>query len=330
MSRLVDYLSTKITVQRANQISFFAILLGLVLLLFKSFPPVMVENGAVEWASWTGIGADSRLSKTTETTVDGKTKITTVEQFEPGKTLWDWLSVLIIPASLASLGFWFQKQQQRQIDKQEQLEKDIAETNLREEALQAYLDRVTVLLLDPDFYGSTSENSSTTEITYNVREAALKVIHARTLSILRRLGSDGLRKGSVIRFLIDTELIYEMQLNFEEADLRGADLSSLDLSGINLKGANLCSAILIGTVLTNGKLEYANLENGVLVHAKLDGADLNFANLINANLEWASLDNTSVANAILHGVNLRNADVINIKHATPEQIRDAKHWGITR
>ncbi|XPM54530.2 MAG: hypothetical protein EDM05_042575 [Leptolyngbya sp. IPPAS B-1204] len=89
--------------------------------MFKYSQPVAIKEGSIEWADWTGIGADSKLSKTTETRVDDNTKITMIEQFESGETLWDWLSVLIIPASLAALGFWLQKYQQQQSDKNQTL-----------------------------------------------------------------------------------------------------------------------------------------------------------------------------------------------------------------
>jgi len=67
---------------------------------------------------WTGFGEsyDNNVSVVTEkgTEADGKTtkridKTTTTERkLQPAKTLWDWASLLLAPATLAGLGFWFQ------------------------------------------------------------------------------------------------------------------------------------------------------------------------------------------------------------------------------
>src|SRR5215213_651657 len=72
----------------------------------------------------------------------------------PKETLWDWLQLLIIPAVLAGVGLWFNRQQQERQLKiaQEQREQDakIAESRTQDEALQAYLDQIGQLLLDKD------------------------------------------------------------------------------------------------------------------------------------------------------------------------------------
>jgi Holliday junction resolvase len=59
-------------------------------------------------SGWTGFAPD--LTKNTERDSTGKV-IKTVEVEQSGKTLWDWLSVLGVPLSLAVLGFWFQQRE---------------------------------------------------------------------------------------------------------------------------------------------------------------------------------------------------------------------------
>src|SRR5213592_265877 len=53
-----------------------------------------------------------------------------------GKTLWDWLQLLIIPAVLAGGGLWFNQMQknreQQAIEQQAKTEREIAEDNQRE------------------------------------------------------------------------------------------------------------------------------------------------------------------------------------------------------
>ena len=60
-----------------------------------------------------------------------------------GITLWDWAKLLIVPAVIAAGGLWFNTQQQdHQLKIQEQRSQD--------EALQAYLDQMSQLILRRD------------------------------------------------------------------------------------------------------------------------------------------------------------------------------------
>src|SRR6266849_2526600 len=58
-----------------------------------------------------------------------------------GRTLYDWLQLLIIPAVLAVGGYLFNYTTGR-------TEREIASDRQREEALQAYIDNMSALLLD--------------------------------------------------------------------------------------------------------------------------------------------------------------------------------------
>src|SRR5205823_14081475 len=68
-----------------------------------------------------------------------------------GKTLWEWLQLLIIPAVLAVGGYAFtyttSRNDQAATEKRTQAERDITLDNQREQALQAYLDKISELLL---------------------------------------------------------------------------------------------------------------------------------------------------------------------------------------
>lgn len=282
----------------------------LLVLLLICFPPFTVKNGNISWSEWTGIGADSTVSSSKEEIEqNGKiisTKRVITEHFSSGKTLWDWLNTLIIPASLAILGVLFQQQQQQQAEKQAKLEKEIADINLREESLQSYLDRLSDLLINKELVNLKNDDP--------LREVALDVIRARTLSILRQLGDDGVRKGSVIRFLSDVELVgsdfMEIMNNKLKVDLSSASLRSVNLKSINLCGANLSHADLSfsrldGTNLNSSKLYGANLEN-----TDLGGANLECANLYGANLERANLMSCNLITADLGRANLKFSNLL--------------------
>src|SRR5215208_7484025 len=59
-----------------------------------------------------------------------------------GITLWDWIKLLIVPAVIAGGGLWFNVQQRER-------EQRIANDRAQDEALQAYLDHMSGMLIPP-------------------------------------------------------------------------------------------------------------------------------------------------------------------------------------
>jgi len=251
---------------------------------------------------WTGFGPDS--TKSTEWNPAGQiTKTIEVEQ--SGKTLWDWLSVLGVPFSFALLGVWFQRREQKRSDEQAELEKEIAAANQREEALQAYFDRLSTLLVDKNLIAVADKVKQAKETEgmqpdpaideqKELLSAAVDVIRARTLSILRQFGEDGERKSSVIRFLLEAEVISKLNLS----------LFGVNLSHVNLVGADLCSA---------------NLRR-----ANLSSADLRQINLSDANLRRINLSDANLCSTNLSNANLYEANLSGVKNWTEEQLSSAK------
>lgn len=186
------------------------------------------------------------------------------------KTLWDWFDLLGVPLSLAILGYILQQQQQKRAEVLAKEQRETAADETKEEILQAYFDRLSVLLVDKNIlaiaakvYATDEENGEThhqTRVTTEEIEqlsAAVDVIRARTLSILRRFENDEERKSSVIRFLIEAEVISKAKLNLREANLYRANLYRANLKGANLKGAYLEGAYLEGAYLGGAYLEGA-------------------------------------------------------------------------
>ena len=242
------------------------------------------------WPGGIGIGKGKPVStKTIETDKQGKT-VKTIETIkdDEGKTLWDWLSLLGVPLSLAILGYVLQQQQQKRAEKLSEEQRKIAENETKEEVLQTYFDRLSVLLIDRNLIALSNKSQSST-ITHEEQEfldSSLDVIRARTLSILRRFENDAERKRSVMNFLIETEIIGKSKLNLQWAELQGADLF-----GANLQGA---------------KLLWANLFGANLLWAKLEGSDLSGANFTGANFTGANLSGANLSGANLSGANLKD------------------------
>jgi|SRR5579883_2028181 hypothetical protein len=69
-----------------------------------------------------------------------------VQQYQPGKTLWDWMQLLIIPLFLTIGAAWLAARQNhdREIaSKQHEHDNQITLDNQREIALQAYIDHMS-------------------------------------------------------------------------------------------------------------------------------------------------------------------------------------------
>ena len=135
-------------------------------------------------------------------------------------TLWDWIKLLIVPAVIAGGGLWFNRQQhERELaiaSEQRKREVAIAERRTQDEALQAYLDQMSNMLIpktdQPSLYKARTGDSLSS------------VARARTLTVLPRLEGD--RKARVVQFLYESGLIAK---NRPIVAMSGADLSGANL-----------------------------------------------------------------------------------------------------
>lgn len=170
-----------------------------------------------ETATETLIAKQTTKNATETPSTKQTTKTTkTTNRLQPSKTLWDWMSLLLAPATLASLGFWFQSSQEkakrdkedadkkRELARQQEQAKRDSEQQ-REQALQSYYDQLSVLLVDKKlgavllYQLNTStddiDNASEPEVGGTKQaeidaDAALNVVKAKTLSLLRMFDRD--------------------------------------------------------------------------------------------------------------------------------------------
>jgi uncharacterized protein YjbI with pentapeptide repeats len=211
--------------------------------------------------------------------------------YRPAKTFWDWLGLLIIPVLLAVGGLWF-------THRREESERKRQDDRLREEALLGYIDRMAELMLEKGLGGPAKGQPAEDD---PVRDVA----RSRTLLVLRRL--DGERKGHLLRFLHESELIVRPGGVYIE--LGGADLAGAILRGADLRGAVLAGAILRGADLAGADLHEANLVGADLRGADLSGADLHEARLHEAVLAGARLAGAYLSRVILSKADLTGADL---------------------
>lgn len=208
--------------------------------------PIFIFLGYRRWA-WTGFG-QAILPK-------GGEKV----EIRPKKTLWDWLDLLIVPAVLAIGGLFIT------IDLEQQ-RAQLEESRAQDDALQAYIDQMGVLLLE--------RHLGEEDVKPDVRNLA----RARTLTVLDSLEPE--RKRRVLRLLHETELINtESPGQIPAIRLRYAVLEDIRVHGPLLKGSDLKGADLSGANLAEADLSNCNLAEAYLSGANLARADLSGANL---------------------------------------------------
>lgn len=199
-----------------------------------------------------------------------------------GKTLWDWMQLLIIPVVLAVAALLFnfatarteQKIATQRYEQDQQIalqryanDLNIALDKQREDLLQTYLDRMSELLLDKQL--------RTSELDAEVRNVA----RVRTITILFQL--DTRRLEYVFAFLREAGLV-SSKPNSSIVTLSNADLDRITLSGVNLSGTDMS-----GTTLRRANLSEANLCYANFFAANLRASDLSDANLSGTDLSGA-------------------------------------------
>lgn len=115
---------------RIGPIIIVILVLGIVILV-----SLMIAGYWYGW-EWTGVNASIGPQ---------------VRQYQPGKTLWDWMQLIIIPVVLAIgallFNFTLSKSEQKAAHLRAQTEHEIAVSNQQEDALQSYFDNMIELLL---------------------------------------------------------------------------------------------------------------------------------------------------------------------------------------
>jgi uncharacterized protein YjbI with pentapeptide repeats len=218
------------------------------------------------------------------------------------KTLWDWLDLLVVPLALATVAYALNlaeaNRDQRREDQRAEAASAIADNQRREDALAAYVQQMSGLLLAHNL--STSDGKRT-----------MVFVRQLTLTLLPRL--DGVQKGVVARFLAESKLIDDDPA--PQLDLTDADLSAGVLHGhyehkvfqnANLSGADFRDASLVGANFHNAHLRYA-----VFDRANLEGVDFSGADLRDASFKRATISMADFQGACLGGARLTRARIDN-------------------
>lgn len=213
--------------------------------------------------SWLGFRGYDKVTEEYTSDPTAKQPTKTTYEYQPGKTLWDWLQllgVLAIPLVVAGATLLFGIQQAQLANDQQQ-----------QALLETYLDHMSTWLIDKHLRESQPQDE--------VRNVA----HAETLSILRKLDPD--RKVILLKFLYDSGLIGVFQAGGEVEK----SVTVIFLTGADFRGVQLRKAFLFEADLSGADLSDADLRDADLFGVDLSGADLSRADLSGADLSGASL-----------------------------------------
>ncbi len=242
------------------------------------------------WRDWTGFGEYR----------DPKGK------FTRGKTIWDLLTLIIVPLAIA-LTVWLlnrsQEKNKQQIETKRQEQIALVEADKqRQTALENYYDKMSELLLEENLRGPIK-----TPPQKDNSEEARKIARTRTLGLMQIMDAD--RKAQVLQFIYEADLI-----NKENPII---NLLGIDLSDSNLMNASLLDVKIVGSDFTNANLENAKLMNSnfagsifnksILKNAKL--TDVNFEQAVFTQIDFikADFEKANVLAAIFDNVDLSSA-----------------------
>lgn len=249
--------------------------------IITAFLVVMVFIFAGYWFDWTGFNGYNKVTITHILSGANADTVTRTEEYQPGKTLWDWLQLLGVLAIPVAVGFattWYTAQQEKVREKENT-------DNQREMRLQTYIDNISALVLHEKLRESGEDDE--------VRNIA----RVRTLTVLPRL--DGKRQASVLQFLHEAHLIDKDKkiIDLGSADLSGADFGGVNLSNSGLGGVDFGGAKLFGGNFSNADLSGVNLRGADLFGANFSGANFSGANLVLAHLKGATLTGANFTGA---------------------------------
>jgi hypothetical protein len=212
------------------------------------------------------------------------------------KSGWEYLQLLgtlAIPVVIfvGTLVFTARQNDQQQLTEKQraQAERELAEQQAQDEALQAYLDQMGQLMLDRKLLEAEQIDPVHTLAQARTSTAILRLDAEHNQSVIRFLSSSGLLgwsgNGKICICLLSDVALENAKLshvNLQYAELSFADLKGADLSRSVFFEANLSHAVLWKADLSGSTLRAADLTLANLISADLSGADLTCADLSGA------------------------------------------------
>lgn len=254
---------------------------------------------------YSGFGeTDIVRTETVTTHPSNDTEKTVMTQTQAARTVWDWIGLVGVGSAIALAGWIIARKQQDR-------ERAAALEQAQDQALQAYLDQMSNLLVDHGLAKEEHEDPAESTIRRAIAQVSTipvvqkvtaffgsngamnqqegfvdgesddhlrKVAQARTIAIL--LGLDGEHKRRPLKLVYELGLINkgDSVIHLNNAGLDHASLSELSLRRANLRRADFRASDLSGSDLSAADLSLADMR----------GTDLRRVNLRHSNLRSAN------------------------------------------
>jgi uncharacterized protein YjbI with pentapeptide repeats/type II secretory pathway pseudopilin PulG len=272
------------------------------------------------WPSYSGFGeTDIIRTKTVTTHPSNDKEITETRQTQSARTVWDWIGLVGVGSAIALAGWIIARKQQER-------EQIATLEHTQDEALAAYLDQMSNLLVDQ---GLSKEHKNPTEST-----SRGVITHAWKIPILRKasafFGSDGVQEETQPNTSVHREI--EDHLRRVAQARTTAILLSLDAAHKRrpLKLIYELGLINRGTSvleLYNAGLDHASLSELSMRKANLRRADFRSTDLSGSDLSGADLSLADMRGTDLRRVNLRHTNLRGVNFL-PYDERDPERWNL--
>jgi uncharacterized protein YjbI with pentapeptide repeats len=272
------------------------------------------------WPSYSGFGETDIIRTETVTTHPSEDKeITVMRQTQGARTVWDWIGLVGVGSAIALAG-WIIARKQQERERAATLE------HTQDEALAAYLDQMSNLMVDHDL---SKEHKNSNKST--IRRV---ITQARTIPIVRKasafFGADEKQETDQQKTSVHRELEDHLRrvaqartiailLSLEAAHKRRPLKLVYELGLIN-RGMSVLQ-------LTNAGLDHASLSELSLRRANLRRADFRSTDLSGSDLSGSDLSLADMRGADLRRVNLRHANLRSVNFL-PYDERDPERWNL--
>jgi uncharacterized membrane protein len=272
-----------------------------------------------------------------------------------GKTLWDWMKLLLVPIILALGGLLFTQMDRLNSTRAQRLDRErlqvdraqaqnALELNRRGQITDRFTRAIDQLGKVDDYgnkqveirvggiYALEQIARDSEEDYWPIMEVLAAYLRQNAPWIPEEdQQGEELSPAPDIRAI--TDVLRRRNSYFGRGEADPLDLSLTNLSGANFLGANFSRTNLSRTNLSRAELQgaelqYANLQGADLREADLREADLRGAwlqgaDFQGANLQYANLQGADFQGANLQYANLQGADLSSVQSLTQEQLEEA-------
>jgi len=205
------------------------------------------------------------------------------------KKLWDWLDLLIVPISIATIG-WIYKEYEKSKDEKKDFE------NKQNETLDSYFRVISDLII----------KSNLLDIDLN-KESKI-IARTRTIVAIESLSDE--RKGQVLQFLHESKLINKDIIELLGANFKSAEVSGIVLKDTIIKGVYFCNSKFIRTYLDRSVFSACDFTFTDFTDSSMRNTDLSYTKLINCKLVNIDLTTVEFEGADLTGADLTGSTIL--------------------